>query len=119
MGAGSSVMKPSSRSPAYIVRAPFSYCFRLNVPADLQRFVGKREIRYSLRTGYLGVAKSKARFLAVSIQLLFRTLRRGGSILTDLDDSKIRGLVNEYLEQHKKGLEERSWVHQIAPPIFF
>jgi hypothetical protein len=37
--------------------------------------VGKREIRYSLKTGFLGVAKSRARFLAVSIQLLFQTLR--------------------------------------------
>ena len=111
-------MKPSSRSPAYIVRAPFSYCFRLNVPADLQRFVGKREIRYSLKTGFLGVAKSKARFLAVSIQLLFRTLRKGGSGLTDLNDSQIRTLVNEYLEQYKKGLEERYLGPPDSPPFF-
>jgi integrase len=108
-------MKPSSRSPAYIVRNLYSYCFRLNVPVDLQRFVGKREIRYSLKTGFLGVAKARARNLAASIQLLFGTLRKGGLVLTDLDDDKIRTLVNEYLEQYKKGLEER---YIDSPPFF-
>jgi integrase len=111
-------MKPLSRSPAYIIWNSYSYCFRVSVPKDLQRFVGKRELRYSLRTGYLGVAKSKARFLAVSIQLLFRTLRKGGSVLTDLDDSKIRDLVNEYLEQYKKGVEERYLGPPDSPPFF-
>jgi hypothetical protein len=80
--------------------------------------VGKREIRYSLKTGFLGVAKSKARFLAVSIQLLFQTLRKGGSGLTDLNDSQIRTLVNEYLEQYKKGLEERYFGAPDSPPFF-
>jgi hypothetical protein len=37
-------MKRPSRSPENVVQAPFSYCFRLIVPADLQRFVGRREI---------------------------------------------------------------------------
>ena len=56
-------MKTSTKSPSYIVRNAYSYCFRMNVPQDLHRLVGKKELRYSLKTGYLGVAKQKARYL--------------------------------------------------------
>ena len=57
-------MKQSSRSPSYLIRNPHGYCFRMIVPKDLRRLVGKTEMRYSLKTGYLGEAKSKARLLA-------------------------------------------------------
>ena len=50
-----------SKSPSYLIRNPYTYCFRMNVPKDLQPYIGKKELRYSLRTGYLGVAKQKAR----------------------------------------------------------
>jgi len=40
-------------SPSYLVRNHYSYCFRMNVPMDLQPFIGKKELRYSLKTGYL------------------------------------------------------------------
>ena len=49
-------MKSISRSPHYLVRNPHSYCFRVNVPKDLQQLVGRRELRYSLKTGAVGVA---------------------------------------------------------------
>jgi hypothetical protein len=92
-------MKPSSRSPSYIVRNPYSYCFRMNVPADLQRFVGKKELRYSLKTGYLGVAKEKARVLSGRIQLLFKLLRRGGVLLGCLTEERIQEIVQGYLKK--------------------
>ena len=38
--------------------------------------------------------------------------------MTDLDDDKIRTLVNKYLEQYKKELEERYLFHLIAPHFF-
>jgi hypothetical protein len=69
------IMKISAKSPSYLVRNPYSYCLRMNVPRDLQRFVGKRELRYSLKTGYLGVAKLKARLTAGHVQSIFRLLR--------------------------------------------
>jgi hypothetical protein len=50
--------------------------------------------------------------------LLFRTLRKGGSDLANLDDSKIRELVSGYLEQYKKGLEERYLGSPDSPPFF-
>jgi hypothetical protein len=79
------------------------------VPTDLQSLVGKREIRYSLKTGSVGIAKSKARLLAGQIQALFRILRKRRTlILQNLSDERIRGLVQKYLDQYKKGLEDRN-----------
>jgi len=81
----------------------------MNVPIDLQPLVGKREIRYSLRTGFVGVAKSKARLLAGQIQVLFRMLRkRRALLLPSLSDERIKELVQQYLDRYKKGLEERN-----------
>ena len=34
------------RSAAYLSRNKHSYCFRLKVPDDLRRYVGKKELRY-------------------------------------------------------------------------
>jgi hypothetical protein len=56
-------MKPSRRFPSYTIRNPHSYCFRMIVPKDLRKFVGKTELRYTLNTGSIGLAKSKARLL--------------------------------------------------------
>ena len=100
-------MKPATRSPSYIVRNPYSYCFRLNVPADLQLLVGRTELRYSLRTGCLGEAKEKARVLHSDILLLFRSLRKGCSSMQNMDDDKIQSLVQRYLQEYKDGLEKR------------
>ena len=63
------------RSPSYLIRNPYSYCFRMFVPKDLQRFIRKKELRFSLRTGYLGAAKRKARLLAGFYQYYFEKLR--------------------------------------------
>ena len=36
-------MRANPKSPSYLVRNPYSYCFRMVVPKDLQKFIGKRE----------------------------------------------------------------------------
>ncbi len=59
-------MATAHRSPSYLVHTAYSYYFRMNVPRDLQVLIGRKELRRSLRTGYLGVAKSKARLLDLS-----------------------------------------------------
>jgi len=69
-------MKCTLHSPSYLVRNAHSYCFRLIVPKDLRKFVGRTELRYTLRTGYLGVAKRKSRFLAGQVQFIFQSLRK-------------------------------------------
>lgn len=86
------------KSPSYLIRNPYTYCFRMNVPRDLQRYVGKKELRYSLKTGYLGLAKRKARMLAGNIQCLFRWLRDKGYVISKLTNSQIQeSLVNELI----------------------
>jgi len=42
--------------------------FRYQFPKDIKALVGKSEIRYSLRTGRLGLAKSRARMIAGKIK---------------------------------------------------
>jgi integrase len=91
-------MKPITKSPSYLIRNPHSYCFRLVVPPDLQRLVGKTELRYSLKTGYLGRAKNKARFLAGQVQFIFNSLRKGDSVLSTLSNDQIQGLVHQYVK---------------------
>lgn len=83
-------MQTVTRSPSYLIRNPHSYCFRMVVPKDVQPLVGKRELRYSLRTGYPSVAKSKARLMAGRVQLLFNELRGRQSRFMELTDQQIR-----------------------------
>ena len=87
-------MKRSHRSPSYTIRNPYGYCFRLTVPSDLRRFVGKAELRYSLNTGYAGIAKSKARLLAGQVQEFFRRLREIIK-LGELTDEQIVDMVTQ------------------------
>jgi len=54
----------TSKSPSYLVKNPYSYCFRIKVPEDLQTIINKKELRYSLGTDILSHAKTKARYLA-------------------------------------------------------
>ena len=96
-----------SRSPSYLVRNSYSYCFRMKVPQELQLYFGKKELRYSLKTGYLGAAKCKARILAGQVLLIFRTLRKGNDALKDLPDEKIQKIVSEYFNRSIKQLEDR------------
>ena len=89
-------MHPTSRSPSYLVRKSQScYCFRLVVPQDLRRFVGRCELRYSLKTGYLGVAKQKSRFLVGRVQFMFQLLRKG-TWMVKLSENPIQQLVGKY-----------------------
>ena len=104
-----------SRSPSYLVRNPYTYCFRICVPIDLQRYVGKKELRYSLRTGYLGVAKHKARIIAGQVQLIFKSLRKGNSSLMKLSDNQIQEIVQKYLKSYIDGIEERMYSGELLP----
>ncbi|MEJ2731597.1 MAG: hypothetical protein P8185_24320, partial [Deltaproteobacteria bacterium] len=82
-----------------------SYCFRLIVPADLRKFVGKSELRYTLNTGSVSLAKSKARLLAGEIQEFFRRLREIIN-LGELTDSQIVDMVSRFFRNFVNGLEK-------------
>ena len=92
-------MQPLKRSPHYLVRNPHSFCFRVNVPKDLQRVVGRRELRYSLKTGYVGVARVKAQIIAAQVHQIFRCLRKGGRRLAELRKKRNHETVNNCLEK--------------------
>ncbi len=68
-------MASTGKSPSYLLHNSHSWYFRMAVPPDLRPLIGKRELKYSLKTGYMGVAKSKARLLAGLCQNLFNDVR--------------------------------------------
>jgi len=70
-----------SRSSSYLIRNSHSYCFRLVVPKDLQPIIGRKELRRSLKTGYLRTANSKARLFAGLVQGLFQLIRESNQMV--------------------------------------
>jgi integrase len=77
----------------------------MNVPKDLQSCIGKKELRYTLRTGYIGQAKFKSRYLASQVQLLFRYLRRNHPIMSKLSKEQIPDLVKQYIRDRYEFLD--------------
>ncbi len=85
-----------THAPSYLVRNRYSYCFRIRVPQDLQNHLGKKELRYSLATGYLSEAKFKARVAAGLVQILFRELRK---LQMKSTEKQIQGIAAGHLKQ--------------------
>jgi len=78
----------------------------MNVPMDLQQFVGRKELRYLLKTGYLGLARCKARLISGQVHLMFMYLRRRIIRLSELSEEKIQELIQQYIRDYIDGLEE-------------
>ena len=70
----------------------------MNVPKDLQPYIGRKELRYPLKTGYLATAKHKARFIAGQVQRIFKFLRKGNKALKKLSGNQIQELIEKYLK---------------------
>ena len=85
----------NKRNPSYLVRNPHGYNFRIIVPKDLQNIVGKCELRYSLKTGFLSEGKSRARLLAGLIQQLFFKIR---SNRPEYGKQQIESLIRRFLD---------------------
>jgi integrase len=70
----------------------------MRVPKDLQHLLKKSELRYSLKTGYLGQAKHRARLLAGLVQRLIYQLREHehDMKLTEKDIAEIIDLFKSY-----------------------
>ncbi len=85
-------------SPSYLIWQNSGYCFRLIVPVDLRPIVGIRELRYSLRTGFLGAAKNRARSMAEFAQRIFKYMRKGGQV-RELKDVEIQDLLRNYFRE--------------------
>ena len=92
----------SNSSSNYLIRNKHSWCFRLRIPPDLTKSFGKTEIRYSLKTGYIGVARTRARFLAGNIQQLIIKLRKTegiASMPTSLTKEDIQQLISGWVKE--------------------
>lgn len=87
-------MASISRSSSYLIRNPYSYCFRLIVPKDLQPIIGRKELRRSLKTGYLRTAKSKARLFAGRVQGLFQLIRESNH-MDELPRHRIQAMIEQ------------------------
>ena len=88
-----------SKSPSYLVRNSHSYCFRMYVPKDLRIHINRKELRYSLRTGYLSEAKDKARAIAVYVQMIFKLIRRGDPQIMKLTDEQVNEMIRTYFDR--------------------
>jgi hypothetical protein len=90
-------MSIASRSPSYLARNAYSYYFRINVPRDLRPFIAKRELRHTLKTGYIGQAKHRARYLASQVHIMFGYLRSNHPMVSKLSKDQIQALVKQYI----------------------
>ncbi|MBT8762474.1 site-specific integrase [Desulfohalobiaceae bacterium Ax17] len=99
-------MSSITKSPSYLIRNSSSYCFRLVIPKDLRPIICKTELRYSLRTGSLSIAKHRARLMASYVHRLFIELR-SKKVLFLRNQELNKKTINESLKKYfKKVLEE-------------
>ena len=84
-------------SEKYIIKNAYSYCFRMRVPSDLQDKIGRKELRYSLKTRYIDEASNKAMLVAGTVKILFKQIRSRGSKMSELSDENVKALINNYI----------------------
>ena len=96
-------MKSPTLSQSYLVRNQYSYCFRMKIPHDLRPIFRKTELRFSLKTGYLGQAKPQARLMAGLLQKLILHLRENTYVM-NLSDKEVDDIIENFkaiaLENH-------------------
>jgi integrase len=88
----------------YIIQKASGYYFRFHIPSDLHPLVQKSELRYSLQTGQLALARSRARLLAGTMQQLIRKLRSGH--MTDLTPKDINALIRKHIQRSLQADED-------------
>ena len=64
-------------APTYLKNHPSGYIFRYCIPKGVQQVVKRTELRYSLRTGKLGLAKARARAMATASHRIIARIRSG------------------------------------------
>lgn len=85
---------------SYMVRRNGILHFRMVVPTDIRQSVGRRELRMSLKTGYVREGGRKAARMAGIAQDAFDEIRKGKrGTMAELDAQQIRTLVGEWLRE--------------------
>ena len=85
-------------APTYLLSHPSGYIFRYCIPKDLKGVVGKGELRYSLKTGSLSMAKYRARCMAGYVQMIIHNIRRGGR-MSELTHEQINRILRKHYEE--------------------
>ena len=95
---------------SYLVQNKSGYYFRIVVPPSVRILVGLREIKRSLQTGVLSVAKDRARIIAGKVRQLFRWLNDkivgGEEMGAELDSEKVNQIINQYIKDALEAIEE-------------
>ena len=85
--------------PRYTFQRNSLYYFRYTLPPDISKVVGKRGLRYSLKTGYIKQAERKARRLAGTVEEFISEIRQGPPIIMKLSEAQIQSLLDQYLRK--------------------
>jgi len=102
-------MNPSSATPKprYTFQRNSLYYFRYTLPPDISKVVGKRGLRYSLKTGYIKQAERKARRLAGTVEEFISEVRQEPPLIMKLSEAQIQSLLDQYLRKALNEDEER------------
>jgi integrase len=101
----------------HLVQRESGYYFRLMVPPDLKPIFRKHEIKRSLKTGSLSLAKERAFLLSGRLKKLFRQMRYSDDM--KLEKHHIDGLIRKYVrETLDQDEEERILNDQTFDPEF-
>lgn len=93
---------PARRTTAeHLLLKGRTYYYRQAVPIRLRHLLGMSELRHSLRTGYLGTARLKAKRLRLAVGDLFRAIEDGR--ITPMDRQQLRAYIEDIF---RKLLEE-------------
>ena len=93
-------------SAPHIYQHTSGYIFRYCIPADIQPLFQKKELRYSLKTGSLRCAKTRASSMVSFIRSLVDDLRISppDSIIVNQLTNQIKNKFNEITGQKQKPL---------------
>ena len=94
-------------SPRYTFQRNSLYYFRYTLPPDISKVVGKRGLRYSLKTGYIKHAERKARRLAGTVEEFISEIRQEPPAIMKLSEAQIQSLLDQYLRKTLNEDEER------------
>jgi len=91
------MIAPTGRLPSYLTTNGYSYCFRMRVPHDLKTLIGRCQMKFSLGTDSVLIARSKALSLAGKNQQPFRWVRFQNS-MGKMTEKEIQDVVDCFVD---------------------
>lgn len=91
---------------SYVYQRNALFYFRFTFPLKISRLVGKRELRYSLRTGYRHSAVRRAMGLVVQVERFVWQLQKD-SAMTQLSPQHLQALLDQHMRATLNQYEEQ------------